>query len=236
MLNFKNFLHLDEGVHDKGIFHAVFMAGSPGSGKDYVMHKSLAGHGLREINSDVAFEHAMKKHGLNPKMPESEQPQRDVLRAKAKHTTELKKTLSEKGRNGVIINGTGDDPEKIKTIKGHLESLGYKTHMIYVHVPNETSRERNVLRGKLGGREIPEDVRQEKWAGVHKSKSAYKDMFGSHFHAVDNSIDMTSASKDERLAHTTRLNNLHKHFGKEISSKEHTPEAQKWIDSQLKRA
>ena len=27
---------LNEGVHDKGIFKAVFLAGGPGSGKDYV--------------------------------------------------------------------------------------------------------------------------------------------------------------------------------------------------------
>jgi hypothetical protein len=66
MLDFREYVTLNEGVHDKGIFRAVFMAGSPGSGKDYVMHKALAGHGLREINSDVAFEHAMRKNGLNP--------------------------------------------------------------------------------------------------------------------------------------------------------------------------
>ena len=233
MINFKDFVQLDEGVHDKGIFKAVFMAGSPGSGKDYVMHKALAGHGLREINSDVAFEHSMKKQGLNPKMPESEQPQRDLLRAKAKHTTDLKKKLSLEGRNGVIINGTGDDHHKIKAMKDHLEGLGYQTHMIFVHTDNKTSQERNVKRGQLGGREVPENVRQEKWSAVHKAKSHYQDMFGSHFHEVDNSINMESASKEERADHLKKLSNLHKHFGKVVASKQHSPEAQKWVDSKL---
>jgi hypothetical protein len=168
-------------------------------------------------------------------MPESEQSQRDVLRVKAKHTTELKKKLSLHGRNGIIINGTGDDHHKIKAMKDHLESMGYQTHMIFVHTDNETSRKRNVMRGKLGGREIPEDVRQEKWAGVHNAKNHYKDMFGSHFHSVDNSIDMHTASKAEKFSHTQKLNNLHKHFGKVVASKEQTPEAQKWIDNQLKK-
>lgn len=235
MFSFKEFTLLDEGVHDKGIFRAVFMAGSPGSGKDFVMHKTLAGHGLREINSDVALEHAMKKHGLDPKMPDSEQPQRDLLRAKAKHTTELKKSLSLHGRNGIIINGTGDDHHKIKAMKDHLEGLGYQTHMLYVHTDNDTSRKRNVLRGKLGGREVNEKIRQEKWTGVHNAKSHYKDMFGHNFHEVDNSIDITSASKEEKAAHKAKLDSIHKHFGKVVSSKEQSPEAQKWIDTQKKR-
>jgi predicted kinase len=211
------------------------MAGAPGSGKDYVMHKALAGHGLREINSDVPFEHSMKKAGLNPKMPESEQSQRDLLRVKAKHTTELKKKISLEGRNGVIINGTGDDHKKIKEVKDHLESLGYKTHMLFVHTDNETSRHRNIMRGKLGGREVPEEVRQEKWSGVHNAKKHYKDMFGSNFHEVDNSLDMTKATKEQKSSQLKKLDSLHKHFGNVVSSKEHTPEAQKWIDSKLKR-
>lgn len=235
MLDFKEYFIINEGVHDKGIFKAVFMAGSPGSGKDYVMHKTLAGHGLREINSDVAFEHSMKKQGLNPKMPESEQPKRDLLRVRAKHTTELKKKLSLEGKNGIIINGTGDDHHKIKAMKDHLESMGYQTHMVFVHTDNETSRKRNIMRGQSGGREIPEDVRQEKWAGVHKAKDHYKDMFGSHFHYVDNSIDIQKSTKQQRDAHMQKLNNLHNHFRKVISSKQHTPEAQKWIDNQLKK-
>ena len=39
-----------EGVHDKSIFKAVFLAGGPGSGKDYVLDNTLSGHGLTEID------------------------------------------------------------------------------------------------------------------------------------------------------------------------------------------
>ncbi len=41
---------LVEGVQDKSIFKAVFLAGGPGSGKDYVLSNTLDGHGLVEIN------------------------------------------------------------------------------------------------------------------------------------------------------------------------------------------
>lgn len=235
MLNFKEFLDLAEGVHDQGIFKAVFMAGAPGSGKDYVMKKTLGGHGLREINSDVAFEHSMKKHGLDPKMPASEQPQRDFLRAKSKHTMDLKKKLSLGGRNGLIINGTGDDHHKIKAMKDHLEGMGYQTHMVFVHTDNETSRKRNIMRGQAGGREVPEKVRQEKWSGVHKSKEHYKNMFGNNFHEVDNSLDITKASPEERKNYVKKLDSVHKHFRKVVDSKDHTPKAKEWIDSQMKK-
>lgn len=235
MLDFREFSILSEGVHDKGIFKAVFMAGAPGSGKDYVMNKALAGHGLREINSDIPFEHSIRKHGLDPKMPKSQEAERTPLRAKAKVTSDLKKKLSLEGKNGVIINGTGDDHHKIKAMKDHLESQGYQTHMLFVHTDNETSRKRNVMRGQAGGREIPEDVRQEKWTGVHKSKEHYKNMFGANFHEVDNSIDMQKSTKEERAAHLDKLSKLHKHFGKVVASKQHTTIAQNWIDSQLKK-
>ncbi len=43
---------LNEGVHDKSIFKAVFLAGGPGSGKDYVLDNTLQGHGLVEINDN----------------------------------------------------------------------------------------------------------------------------------------------------------------------------------------
>ena len=54
---------LTEGVHDKGIFKAVFMAGGPGSGKSFIA-KSLFGipdklnisvNGLKMVNQDKEF-------------------------------------------------------------------------------------------------------------------------------------------------------------------------------------
>ena len=112
---------LEEGVNDKAIFKAVFLAGGPGSGKDFILKKTLEGHGLVEINSDNALEYLMDKYDLDKKMPDSEEQQRNALRARAKSVTELKERLALHGRNGVIINGTGDDPAKIAKIPaGHV--------------------------------------------------------------------------------------------------------------------
>ena len=64
-----------------------FLAGGPGSGKTFVTRNAFGGTGLRQINSDSAFENALRKHGLSLKMPEDEAEARDILRARAKGTT-----------------------------------------------------------------------------------------------------------------------------------------------------
>jgi phosphopantetheine adenylyltransferase len=153
---------LFEGVNDKSIFKVVFLAGGPGSGKDFVLSKTLDGHGLTEINSDNAFEYLMDKYDLDKKMPDSEEQQRNAIRAKAKTTTDLKQRLAIQGRNGLIINGTGEDAKKIASMKIKLEALGYETKMLVVNTSNEVSKQRNVERGERGGRTVPEDIRAEK--------------------------------------------------------------------------
>lgn len=233
MLGFKRYI--TEGVHDKGIFHAVFVVGAPGSGKDTIAHKTLSGHGLREINSDHALEHSMKAHGLDLKMPESEQPKRDLLRAKAKATTETKKRLSLEGRNGIIVNTTGNDHEHIGKMKEHLESRGYKTHMLYVHADDHVSQQRNIARGQAGGRTIPEKVRSETWHKVNANKEHFKKMFGPNFHHVDNNLDFTKASSEEKQEQQKHLDHVHKHFRKEIESKNFSPIAKDWITNRLRR-
>ena len=188
---------LDEGLYDPSAFKAVFLAGGPGSGKDYVMKQTLHGHGLTEINSDVAFEFLMRKQGLDFKMPDEEQEQRDKARGRAKNITKEKQRLALAGRRGVIINGTADDPEKIISIRKMLEDNGYDSMMVFVDTNNEVSRERNIDRGRQGGREVPEDIRQEKWQAAQDAKPVLEKLFGKkNFMAIDNSNDLRTAPKE----------------------------------------
>ena len=66
----------------------------------------------------------MDKEGLDKTMPASETEKRDIVRGRAKNITELRQKLALLGRNGLIINGTGDDVEKITKIKKKLEEIG----------------------------------------------------------------------------------------------------------------
>ena len=63
---------LNEGVFDKGILKAVFMAGGPGSGKSYVASQlfgipkkiNVSASGLKTVNSDTEFEALLRKYGF----------------------------------------------------------------------------------------------------------------------------------------------------------------------------
>ena len=224
---------LEEGVNDKATFKAVFLAGGPGSGKDFILKKTLEGHGLVEINSDNALEYLMDKYDLDKKMPDSEEQQRNALRARAKSVTELKERLALHGRNGVIINGTGDDPAKIAKIKARLEGLGYDTKLLLVNTKNEVSKQRNIERGERGGRTVPENIRLEKWTAVQDAKKDLKNLFGAeNYHEIDNSNDLRTAGDDIKNAKEAEMMDLFKTFRKFTETPPESEEANQWINTQ----
>ena len=63
---------ISEGVDDPGILKCVFMAGGPGSGKSFTameifgidkkLKSSFSATGLKNVNSDSAFETLLKKN------------------------------------------------------------------------------------------------------------------------------------------------------------------------------
>jgi len=226
---------LNEGVHDKGIFKAVFLAGGPGSGKDYVLDNTLAGNGMVEINSDKALEFLMDKKNLSKTMPASEKIERDLVRGRAKNMTELRQRLALQGRNGLIINGTGDDHEKIKTIKSRLEELGYDTSMIMVNTRDEVSASRNVERGSRGGRTVPEDVRKQKWDAVQKARPELAKLFGDKYAEFDNSEDLRVARPEIVQAKKEELLNLYKGIQKFIKAPPKTDQSKEWVSNELQK-
>ena len=226
---------LDEGVHDKSIFKAVFLSGGPGSGKDYVLDNTLAGHGLTELNSDKAFEYLMDKENLDMKMPAKEQGKRDLVRGRAKNVTELRQRLALSGRNGLIINGTGDDLEKIKKIKEKLEEIGYATSMVAVNTRDEVSQQRNIERGQRGGRTVPENIRKEKWDAVQKNRTEFAKLFGQNYIEFDNSEDLRSADPEVVKAKKEEMMEVFKKV-KEFTSKQPDHEqAQQWMATELNK-
>jgi len=208
---------LTEGVHDKGIFKAVFLAG------------------MTEINSDKALEFLMDKKGLNKTMPASEKIERDLVRGRAKSMTELRQRLALQGRNGLIINGTGDDHEKIKTIKSRLEELGYDTSMIMVNTRDEVSASRNVERGSRGGRTVPEDVRKQKWDAVQKARPELAKLFGDRYAEFDNSEDLRVARPEIVQAKKDELLNLYKGVQKFMKAPPKADQAKEWVANELQK-
>jgi hypothetical protein len=229
----EEFQILLEGVHDQSIFKAIFLAGGPGSGKDYVLDNTLDGQGLTEINSDKALEFLMDKEGLDKMMPVGETEKRDIVRGRAKNITELRQQLALLGRNGLIINGTGDDVVKTKRIKDQLEKLGYDTAMLLVNTRDDISAQRNIERGQRGGRAVPEPIRKEKWDSVQLARTEYAKMFGDNYKEFDNSEDLRQADPETVKAKKSELLQLYTGFKEFVSTPPKSPESQFWVANEL---
>ena len=183
-MNNSEFLQIDEGVNDPAIFKAVFLAGGPGSGKSFIVGKTgLTPLGFKVINSDDAFEAALKKAGLEMSPDNIFSPKGQEIRKSTSALTVKKMSLAIKGRLGLVIDGTGKDFNKIKTQANDLKRLGYEVAMIFVNTDKETAMDRNRVRA----RKLPDKMVAKAWADVQKNIGAFQGIFKTRMYIVDNS-------------------------------------------------
>ena len=183
MLKFKTFI--EEGVNDPAIFKAVFLAGGPGSGKSFIVGKTgLPVLGLKVVNSDDAFEAAMKKAGMEMNPDNIFSTQGQELRGKAKKLTAMKQAAYIRGRLGLTIDGTGKDFAKVRKQAQTLQQIGYDGSMIFVNTDLDTALQRNRERA----RSLPDEEVEKYWKTVQKNICAFQTFFGKKdFIVVDNS-------------------------------------------------
>ena len=182
MRKYKDFVN--EGPNDPAIFKAIFLAGGPGSGKSFMVGQtSLAAHGFKIVNSDIAFEKAMEKAGLamDPETIFSAQGQ--AIRDKAKRLTGIQFERYVEGRLGLVIDGTGKDEEKIRNQATKLKSLGYDVAMIFVNTDLDTAIARNELRP----RKLPTTTVVTMWKAVQKNIGRFQGFFKDNMLILDNS-------------------------------------------------
>jgi predicted kinase len=196
---------INEGVDDPGILKCVFMAGGPGSGKSFTakevfgvgkdLRSSFASSGLKIVNSDTAFEAELKKNGIDPKdlgRIEKEEPELwdaitknpGGIRDKSKKLTQTQQKFYEAGRLGMIIDGTGDDFEKIKKKKKHAESLGYDCYMVFVNTSLEVALERNRKRDRT----LSDELVTEIWRACQNNLGKFQGLFSGNMTIVDNTV------------------------------------------------
>ena len=184
MIEFKEFLA--EGVYDRNIFKAFFLAGGPGSGKSWVSSRTLSGAGMKVINSDAAFEALLKKEkmSLNFKdYTDAELVRRDEIRAKAKRMTALSLGAAVEGRLGLILDSTARDVARIESERAHMEAIGYDTFMIFVN----TSREVALVRNQERKRKLPDAIVIQNHKQVQANIGKLQNMFGNNnFAIIDN--------------------------------------------------
>ena len=181
---FTDFVPLEEGVNDPAIFKAIFLAGGPGSGKSFVVGKTaLPTFGYKVINSDMAFEKALKDANMAMTSDNIFSTKGQSLRDRATYITKQRKSNYIQGRLGLVIDGTGKDYEKIKTQKIELEKLGYETAMIFVNTNIETAVARDEKRERtLGAAQIT-----PMWQAVQKNIGRFQNLFRQNMFIVDNS-------------------------------------------------
>ena len=241
---------LTEGVFDKGILKAVFMAGGPGSGKTFVTMglfgiptetRVSSKYDLKTVNSDSEFSHLLNKFGFGTdldNMPDDlfsqltgtskdMGPGTDVdsgLRKFAKQLTKERMKHYINGRLGMIIDGTADNYKKVKKQRKELEDIGYDTYMVFVHCDLKTAQARNKARPRV----LPAELVEDSWHKVQKNMAFFQGMFGSsNFLLVDNSkiLSEKAATKKFKMLFNKGLS---KFINRPVKNKK----GQKWIEKQ----
>ena len=218
MLDFFTHQYLTEGVDDPAIFKAVFLAGGPGSGKSFIVGKTgLPVLGFKVVNSDDAFENAMKKAGKAMTPDEIFSDEGQEIRGRAKALTGKKQAMYITGRLGLVIDGTGKDFAKVRKQAKVLQDLGYDTAMIFVNTDLDTAIERDKLRDRsVGEKEVT-----QMWKDVQKNIGAFQQMFGKEdMLVVDN-----STGKDFKKETLRAYRDVQKFIKREPDN----PIAKKWI-------
>jgi len=241
MIKLSQILH--EGYKDPGIFKAVFLAGGPGSGKTYIA-KGLFGipdkvnvshTGMKMVNSDKELKYLLNKFGFGTNLdalPDEvfsnltnpKDPKYSGLRNFAKDLTAERRRLYQNGRLGMIVDGTGDDFQKIAGEKAELEAIGYQTYMIFVNTTLEVALERNEKRDRV----LPQKIVSDSHKSVNRNIGAFQGLFGSsNFMVVDNNDTIDEEKAKKRFKMLVKQG-LSKFVKAPITSKK----AQSWIRKQ----
>ena len=165
---------LDEGINDPHIFKAVFMAGSPGSGKSTIAKKLFSHTGLKTLNVDTFWDLYNK----------TKKPNGNYDKYWSLYQKQEKSFLD--GRLGLVLDGSSRHPDVMARVKQKLEDMGYDCAMVFVNTSLETSLARVQARAEQTGRHVDPDYVEMSWNEVQTGLGKLQGMFGRNFLIVDN--------------------------------------------------
>jgi predicted ABC-type ATPase len=165
---------LQEGVEDFGIFKAVFMAGSPGSGKSTVRRELFGGLGLKLVDADEVRAAYLKlgKGG-------DYDVYGDVVRRQRTSYTDR--------RLGIIMDTTAWWMPSVVNTTHELRALGYDVGMVQVFTPFHQAMDRVKRRAEQEGRDVPETEVTKRYQALKQNTRDYIEFFGDAYWFVDNS-------------------------------------------------
>lgn len=192
---------LNEGINDKGIWKAVFLAGTPGAGKSFVKDKLGGGVEPRTVNSDTWAEYFGAGVG-----------QWDFFKDDIKRITANQLAGYINSMLPLWIDGTSSKPGNTISRKGMLEGFGYDTGMLWVNTDLDVAIKRAKQREIDIGRHVDTDFIVESWKTINKLKPFYKQKF-AWFKEVSNNEGeltdnvLTKLYKDANSFYTAPLHN-----------------------------
>ena len=246
---------LNEGVYDKGILKAIFMAGGPGSGKSYVakglfgipdeVPTTAMGYGLKVVNSDQEFEYFLRKFGFDT----------ETGAGYGKGTLDLDKWPKEVWD---AVGGEADpDNPNLRTYTKHLTNMrkkGYMEGRLGMIIDGtardvqKIAKEKKELeaigydcymvfvnttlpvaqeRNKKRARRLPPKLLADSWKQVQANIGKFNGLFKSNFLVVDNSqfLNEKAAVKKFNML-------IKKGIGKFINKPIKNPKGKQWIKNQ----
>lgn len=189
---------IEEGVNDPHIFKCIFLFGPMGAGKSTVARPLLSHTGLRSVNLDNFNELFIKKGQVPTGHLSPDQLEKSWQLSQTQQNNFIDNRL------GVIIDGSGRNPDTAISVIEKMMPLGYEFMMIFVNVSEETSIARQQARAdaqqkKWGvGRQVDPTLAKNTYAQVQKMLGRYSAYFGQHrFVYIDNenTPDLTQATK-----------------------------------------
>ena len=165
---------LQEGVEDFGIFKAVFMAGSPGSGKSTVKHALFDGLGLKSVDADDVRTAYIKL---------GKPADYDVYM----HVVRRQKQSYIDQRLGIILDTTAWHLPTVLDTVHELRALGYDVAMIHVYTPLHQALQRVEARRLATGRDVSHEDVVKRYKGLQNNTRDFIQVFGDNYWFVDNS-------------------------------------------------
>lgn len=184
MQSFRNFLN--EGINDKGIFKAIFMGGTPGAGKSYVIKSVKSGNiEPKIVNVDKFLEFLSVQRNID--ISDAGSDPFKALRDESKKLSKKELANFINGALPLFIDGTSAKINNMVQRMGILEFFGYDIGMVWV----QTDLDQALERARKRKRDVPEDFIKQVNEVSLKNKEFFKSKFKFFVEVSNNDGELT---------------------------------------------
>lgn len=184
-LSFKNWL-LQENTHQKYMFHAIILAGGPGSGKTWVSDNLFSQMGFQRVDSDDIFSKLKRSKVINnpvtPNLIDAYKDIKDQERLKSYQVSMNRAKTWQNIGKPYVVDITGRRIQTVIDIRQELIEAGYDVYMVFIDTDLNVALQRNQERE----RKEPENLVRSYWEDAQKAKKIYENIFKSKFHQINN--------------------------------------------------